>query len=389
MSQRVWLYAGIACGLLMTTVAAADETDQLIATIQQVGQQGEGHEQATAAVRELSQADPGALQDILVALDTAGPLSANWLRGAFEAVAQRALENDALPTETLEAFVLDRSHEPRARRMAYEWLLKADPSAEDRLIPEMVEDPSGEMRRDAVARLVAAANQFLEDGEEAKATTTFRQALKGAVDDDQVKAIVKPLKKLGETVDLQRHFGFVTNWHVIGPFDNTDMKGFDVTYPPEQELDLSAEYDGKEGTVRWEEFSTDDEYGTFDIAELTSPYKGAISYAATEFVSPDGRDVEFRLGTANAWKLWLNGELLFAREEYHRGMQLDQYRVRGRLKPGRNVLLLKVCQNEQTQDWAQQWSFQFRVCDFSGKAILPVRSESAARESSTDGKPKS
>ncbi|QDU36316.1 hypothetical protein Mal4_06010 [Maioricimonas rarisocia] len=389
MKHCSWLFMSLACALLMTAVASAAETDQLIATIQQVGQRGEGHEQASAAVRELSESDPAALRDILVALDSAGPLSANWLRGAFEAVAQRALENDALPAETLEAYVLDRSHEPRARRMAYEWLLKADPSAEDRLIPEMLEDPSGEMRRDAVARLITAAEQFLEDGEDVKAKTTYRQALKGAVDDDQVKAIVKPLKELGETVDLQRHFGFVTNWHVIGPFDNTEMKGFDVSYPPEEEIDLSARYDGKEGEVRWEEYSTDDEYGTFDIAELTSPYKGAISYAATEFVSPDGREVEFRLGTANAWKLWLNGELLFAREEYHRGKQLDQYRVRGTLKPGRNVLLLKVCQNEQTESWAQDWDFQFRVCDFSGKAILPARSDSASREPREEGKPKS
>ncbi|MFG0334937.1 MAG: hypothetical protein ACF8TS_16395 [Maioricimonas sp. JB049] len=386
MNHSIRLFAGVACGLLMTAVAIADETDRLIATIQQVGQQGEGHEAASAAVRELSQSDPSVLRDILVALDAAGPLSANWLRGAFEAVAQRALENGTLPVETLETFVLDRSHEPRARRMAYEWLLKADPTARDRLIPEMLEDPSGEMRRDAVARLIAAAERFLEDGETAKAKTAYRQALKGAVDDDQVKAIVNPLSDLGETVNLPRHFGFVTNWHVIGPFDNTDRKGFDASYPPEQEVDLSAEYDGKEGTVHWEPFSTDDEYGKFDIAALTSPYKGAVSYAATGFVSPEAREVEFRLGTANAWKLWLNGELLFGREEYHRGMQLDQYRVRGTLKPGRNVLLLKVCQNEQPQSWAQAWSFQFRICDFSGKAILPVRENSASR---VIGKPKS
>ncbi len=83
--------------------------------------------------------------------------------------------------------------------------------------------------------------------------------------------------------------------------------------------------------------------------------------------------VEFRLGTSNAWKLWLNGELLFAREEYHRGMFLDQYAVRGKLKPGKNTILLKILQNEQTEDWAQDWSIQFRVCDFSGRAIRPSK----------------
>jgi hypothetical protein len=42
------------------------------------------------------------------------------------------------------------------------------------------------------------------------------------------------------------------------------------------------------------------------------------------------------------------------------------------LKPGENVLLLKVCQNEQDQDWAQRYQFQLRVCDSTGSAVQPV-----------------
>ncbi len=48
---------------------------------------------------------------------------------------------------------------------------------------------------------------------------------------------------------------------------------------------------------------------------------------------------------------------------------MDQYIGQGELKAGRNVILLKICQNEQTEDWAQDWKFQFRVCDSLGKAI--------------------
>ena len=92
-------------------------------------------------------------------------------------------------------------------------------------------------------------------------------------------------------------------------------------------------------------------------------------YATTEFNSPTARVVEFRLGTPNAWKIWLNTKLLFGRDEYHRGMAIDQYRVRGELKPGANTLLLKLCQNEQTEDWAQRYEFQLRVADLSGIGI--------------------
>ena len=50
-------------------------------------------------------------------------------------------------------------------------------------------------------------------------------------------------------------------------------------------------------------------------------------------------------------------------------MKLDQYRVPVELKQGRNVILLKVCQNEQTENWAQRYRFQVRVCDPAGSAL--------------------
>jgi hypothetical protein len=112
-----------------------------------------------------------------------------------------------------------------------------------------------------------------------------------------------------------------------------------------------------------------------DIAKSIGPHKGAVIYVTTEFVTPAQRKVEVRLGTPNAWKLWINGKLAFAREEYHRGSGLDQYRVAADLAPGKNTLLLKICQNEQKEDWAQDYKFQLRVCDPSGVAVHSSESQ--------------
>jgi len=38
-------------------------------------------------------------------------------------------------------------------------------------------------------------------------------------------------------------------------------------------------------------------------------------------------------------------------------------------KPGRNTILVKVCQNEQTEDWTKEWEFQLRVTDDLGTPI--------------------
>jgi hypothetical protein len=40
------------------------------------------------------------------------------------------------------------------------------------------------------------------------------------------------------------------------------------------------------------------------------------------------------------------------------------------LERGLNQVLIKVCQNEQTDDWAQDWVFQLRVCDDTGGGIF-------------------
>ncbi len=368
-----WGGMALLAGCLLAGLTQAAETDALLHQIKAVGSKGEGHRAAQQALQELMRGDIGTLLPILEASDDANVLAVNWLRGAFETIADRTIQSGgALPQEQLEAFVLDTSHAPRVRRLAYEWLTNVDPTAPDRLIPGMLDDPSEELRRDAVARLIEAARQATKNDDLATATTTWRHALGGAVDEDQVDTIVAALKEQGEEVDLVRHFGMLMEWKLIGPFDNKDMKGFDVAYPPEQVLDFEATYDGQLGPVGWKSYRSEKPDGEFDIGELVFNHKGSVTYATTTFSSDRERDVEFRLSTANAWKLWLNGELLFAREEYHRGMLFDQYRVRGTLKPGENVLLLKVLQNEQEQDWAQDYKFKFRVTDFSGRAIPPA-----------------
>lgn len=62
-------------------------------------------------------------------------------------------------------------------------------------------------------------------------------------------------------------------------------------------------------------------------------------------------------------------ENIFGRDEYHRGMQMDQYKLRCHFKKGTNTILVKCCQNEQTETWTVEWQFQLRVCDAAGTAV--------------------
>ena len=366
-----WQFAVVLLLLIGLSPAMADQLQNDIAAVQAVGPQGAGHREAVDALRRLSRVSADSLPQLLEAMDTASPLADNWLRGAIETAADRALRNgDRLPVEKLEAFVIDTRHDPGARHLAFELVRRVDPSVESRLIPRMLNDPGVEFRRAAVARLIAEGQRLLDAEKASAARDVFLKALSGAVHKDQVDLLATRLEKLGQPVDIARHLGFIVRWHLCGPFDNTGKRGYDVAYPPEQGIDLAASYEGKSGPVRWIEHTTTDAYGMVDLNKALGKDLGVVGYATTVFVASEPATVEFRLGTPNAYKLWLNGKLIGQREVYHAGQAIDQYVDQGRLRRGENRIVLKICQNEQTESWAQMWEFQLRVCDAAGTAVL-------------------
>lgn len=370
------LIAGILLTTLVLPIVRADDTSDAIKVLREVQPGAVDSAAARDAVHQLRAAGSQALLPLLLGFRDAGPLTVNWMRNAFEQIADAETKaGRKLPQGELEAFVRDQNQSPFARRLVYETLKRSDAGIEDRLIPDMLLDASPEFRRDAVAMLIKEASA-LPDA--AKATPLYRKAFNGAVHEDQVKAIAEALRKNNEEVDIQKHFGFLPQWSIVGPFDNKDGKGFAVAYGPELDVnaskapDLQAEYDGQTGKVRWQPIVTTDDYGVVDIAKQIENYKGSLMYAITTWTSDREQQAEIRLGTPNSWKLWVNGKLVFEREEYHRSSELDQYRVPVTLKAGSNTLLLKICQNEQTQDWAQRYQYQIRICNSTGSALLPA-----------------
>ena len=370
------LQLSLICAALPAAAIAQSTADSLQA-IRGVSHQAEGNAAAKEAYQSLIKHDRSVLPEVLKAFNGANPLAANYLRSAFEVLV--ADGKGEIPVKELQAYLADRDNNQKARAMVFEYLSKQEPDKMNALLDNMLDDPSAGIRYQAVQKVIDQAKAFEKDGKQDQAVAAYRRAMEGATQESQVKAINEALKKAGVNVDLQQHFGLLTDWRIIGPFDNTDESAFDVVYPPEKELDFSATYDGKTGKVSWQVIGTDQDMGTVDIAKSIAPHKGSVMYMYTEYISPEKQDVYVRMATSNAWKLWVNDELVFAREEYHRGMRWDQYRVPVSFQKGRNRLLLKILQNEQTQSWAQDYSVQFRITDESGKALLPTESYDPAK----------
>lgn len=352
---------------------AAEDLSKPIEALRSVQKEGQGNEAAGKAWQEIVKADAANLPDVLKGMNGANPLAENWLRAAVGVIADEALKAKKLPVETLVAFLKDTQNSPGPRVVAFDLIQRADAKLAESLTPTLLNDVSSDLRRHPVAKLIEAGDAALEKKDKDQAITAFTKGLGGARDEDQIKELTKKLRDLDQKVDLPRHFGFLMSWKLIAPFSNADRGGFDTVYPPEQELKFDASYEGKTTAVKWVDFTSKDEYGKIDFNKPFGMEKSAVGYAAADFFSETERPAEIRIGCKNGWKVWLNGELLFARDEYHRGAKLDQYKLPCQLKKGKNTILVKCCQNEQKEQWTVEWEFQLRVCDATGTAILAER----------------
>ena len=362
----------LAAGLLVgDSPAPTVQAKKLLEAIRGVGKEGKGNAEAAKAWKSLVAMGPSALVPILDAMNDDEIVAGNWLQPAFEAIAEKATEDGILSTELLENALADKKKSNGARSLAYTWLVKRAESAAARLLPGMLSDPAPDLRRLSVDYMVERADSLrVKDEKDKDAKELYRKAFRAAGDPEQIESIAKTLTKLGDKPDVAKQLGFVTRWHLVTPFDHGKSKGFDVAYAPEKGVDLTATYKGKaDKNAAWVEHTTTDPQGMVDLAKVLGPLKGTIAYAYATVEVPEARRVYLRASSINALKVFVNGKEIFAREEYHHGSRIDQYAVRVPLVKGKNEILLKVCQNEQKEQWAQKWSYQLRICDTVGCAV--------------------
>jgi serine/threonine protein kinase len=150
--------------------------------------------------------------------------------------------------------------------------------------------------------------------------------------------------------------GFPTlegTWHYIGPFEywrhDHQSRGFKEAYPPEKEIDLAKSYPGKGNqTVAWKQFK-DFKLGSIVDLRLFSDNDGSCVYLYHEFDAAAAASLPLSLGSDDTLTVWFNGQCLLAKET-QRNCIPDQDHVTLAVTPGKNQLLLKVCNVNAT--WA-------------------------------------
>ncbi|HUV87924.1 MAG TPA: DUF3857 domain-containing protein [bacterium] len=186
----------------------------------------------------------------------------------------------------------------------------------------------------------------------AKATLFIFDRAHRAADFDEAEALLSSLN-------------FVRDWQIVGPFDNEGKEGFDKVYPPENGISLAATYDGKARDVRWRRLPAALPTGFLDFTTVLAPAEKCVAYAAVAVNSPARKDASVAIAAAGAVKVWLNGVETFARDAYHEGY-FDQYVAPAPLLPGYNLLLVKVCGDDE------RWGFGARFLENGGEPLTDV-----------------
>lgn len=161
--------------------------------------------------------------------------------------------------------------------------------------------------------------------------------------------------------------GFITDFLVIGPFDNEGKGGCSLPLMPEAEIDLGAEYAGKSRPVRWQRLPDEKPaLGRIDLSRLLTPDKEVLSYAFTEIETEIDQSVLLSLSTSGASQLFIDGRRVFQDAGYHPS-GFEQARLLVTLPKGRHQILLKLCQSSGRHDFAM------RLKDPSGRPLQKLR----------------
>ena len=276
--------------------------DNFFEAIIQVGPKGSGNEKLVKSwplVKKMSSSD---IPHLLKVMNQANELGDNRARAAIYEILENA-GKQSLPKDETIAFIKDQSNQGSSRRAAFDFLNSISPQVAQSLLSTFIDDPEPSLRREGVALLLTQAEN-LEKKEQAM--EAYEYALSKARDVDQIETACKSLEELGKEINITERMGFLTEWQVIGPFDNFFQKWIQQSLFPEHGTNLLKSHTGKDGPVQWQTFSTSDRLGLVDLNQPFGHIKEVLCYAYSEFGSYTDPKGTLSHRIPKCRKLWVN-----------------------------------------------------------------------------------
>jgi hypothetical protein len=159
------------------------------------------------------------------------------------------------------------------------------------------------------------------------------------------------MDKFIEKIKIADNATFYTDWLLSGPFDNTDQKGHDKVYPPEQGFDSTQTFEGANGQkLNWKKYQ-DKTTGYIDLNKVYGQSENVVAFARRTITLPEEKIMKFGVGNNDGIKVWINGKLAFDLTGANSGP--NQRFFTTTLNKGENTILIKVDQLKRG------WGFYF------------------------------
>ena len=151
-------------------------------------------------------------------------------------------------------------------------------------------------------------------------------------------------RSLGDNHGARTHFlalAPLTNWLIVGGFDNAERAGLAAVFTPELRLGRTETYDGKQWPVRWRPaWPLRSSFG-IDL-QLVRPAEWLTVYLRTGLLAPTATHALLVLEFPGAFRVWLNS-MPAAEEPRYREAHTDMYYVPLALQAGTNFIVVKLC----------------------------------------------
>lgn len=190
---------------------------------------------------------------------------------------------------------------------------------------------------------------------------------------ETIEEYYREKNELSEANIWRKKLNTISDWKLIGPFENVSASGYDKAFPPENEFKPDTSYEGKSSIpATW--FSNDPKILNTWI-DLTQhfAFKQAIYYANTFVYSPETKTVLMRVGTSGSLKTFLNDQLIIECPDENNN-DLDTYIAKTQLQQGWNRVLIKCGFSE-----IDRCNFLVRITDEKGNPVEGLRVSTRAQ----------
>ena len=157
--------------------------------------------------------------------------------------------------------------------------------------------------------------------------------------------------------------GAISNWQVLGTFDNTSGSGFNKDFRVIANPEPDAAFTNKaDADISWftPPFERSDKWFDFDFY---MDIHNSIMYAQTYLKSDIEQQVYFRSGNSGSLKIWVNDKLVTDVSE-ERNCDLDIYTNNVKLAKGYNRVVVQIGESESGRA-----NFMIRATDKEGRPV--------------------